>query len=165
MESMLSLSCERFSARKFTAEPVSQEDLEYIMKCVRMAPSACNKQPWRWLVVRSEAAKKQLQACYDREWFRTAPLYIVGLMNVKENWVRKYDNYPHGAIDVAIAAEHLCLAATDCGLGTCWCVPSIPPNSMNILAGKTSSPWSSSPSDTLQTIVQGRKKSERTCRK
>lgn len=104
MESMLSLSCERFSARKFTAEPVSQEDLEYIMKCVRMAPSACNKQPWRWLVVRSEAAKKQLQACYDREWFRTAPLYIVGLMNVKENWVRKYDNYPHGAIDVAIAA-------------------------------------------------------------
>lgn len=60
MESMLSLSRERFSARKFTAEPVSQEDLEYIMKCVRMAPSACNKQPWRWLVVRSEAAKKQL---------------------------------------------------------------------------------------------------------
>lgn len=58
MESMLSLSRERFSARKFTAEPVSQEDLEYIMKCVRMAPSACNKQPWRWLVVRSEAAKK-----------------------------------------------------------------------------------------------------------
>ncbi len=47
MESMLSLSRERFSARKFTAEPVSQEDLEYIMKCVRMAPSACNKQPWR----------------------------------------------------------------------------------------------------------------------
>lgn len=120
MESMLSLSRERFSARKFTAEPVSQEDLEYIMKCVRMAPSACNKQPWRWLVVRSEAAKKQLQACYDREWFRTAPLYIVGLMNVKENWVRKYDDYPHGAIDVAIAAEHLCLAATDRGLGTCW---------------------------------------------
>ena len=106
MKSMLSLSCERFSARKFTAEPVSQEDLEYIMKCVRMAPSACNKQPWRWLVVRSEAAKKQL--------------HIVGLMNVKENWVRKYDNYPHGAIDVAIAAEHLCLAATDRGLGTCW---------------------------------------------
>lgn len=61
MKSMLSLSRERFSARKFTAEPVSQEDLEYIMKCVRMAPSACNKQPWRWLVVRSEAAKNSFR--------------------------------------------------------------------------------------------------------
>lgn len=38
----------------------------------------------------------------------------------RDNWVRKYDNKPHGDIDVAIAAEHLCLAATERGLGTCW---------------------------------------------
>ena len=138
---MLSLSRERFSARKFTAEPVSQEDLEYIMKCVRMAPSACNKQPWRWLVVRSEAAKKQLQACYDREWFRTAPAMSPLLPSISA--------LPPLIADSARAG----------------CVPSIPPNSMNILAGKISSPWSSFPSDTLQTIVQGRKKSEKTCRK
>ena len=117
---MLTLSRERFSARKFTAEAVSSEDLDYIMSCVRMAPSACNKQPWLWLVVRSEEAREKLQSCYDREWFRTAPVYIVGMKNVEENWVRKYDNKPHGDIDVAIAAEHLCLAAADCGLGTCW---------------------------------------------
>ena len=46
MENMLNLCRERFSARKFTSEKVSQEDLEYVMECVRMAPSAVNKQPW-----------------------------------------------------------------------------------------------------------------------
>ncbi len=120
MKDFKSLACERFSARKFTSEAVSREDLEYILECVRLAPSAVNKQPWHWIVVRSEQAKQQLQEAYDRPWFKTAPLYVLGLRNVEENWVRKYDAKPHGDIDVAIAAEHLCLAATDCGLGSCW---------------------------------------------
>ena len=117
---MLALSQERFSARKFTSEAVSQEDVDYIMECVRLAPSAVNRQPWHWLIVRSDEAKEKLQKCYDREWFKTAPMYIVGMKNVNENWVRRYDEKPHGDIDVAIAAEHLCLAATEIGLGTCW---------------------------------------------
>ena len=101
MKDILSLARERFSARKFTTEPVSEEDLAYVMECVRLAPSACNRQPWKWLIVRSEEAKAQLRVCYDREWFKTAPMYIVGMKNVEENWVRKYDNKPHGDIDVA----------------------------------------------------------------
>ena len=117
---MWALGQERFSARKFTPEAVSQEDLDYIMQCVRLAPSAVNKQPWLWLIVRSDEAKQKLQECYDREWFKTAPMYIVGMRNVNENWVRRYDGKPHGDIDVAIATEHLCLAATERGLGTCW---------------------------------------------
>ena len=118
MKNMLALSQERFSARKFTSEAVSQEDVDYIMECVRLAPSAVNRQ--HWLIVRSDEAKEKLQECYDREWFKTAPMYIVGMKNVNENWVRRYDEKPHGDIDVAIAAEHLCLAATERGLGTCW---------------------------------------------
>ena len=117
---MLALSQERFSALKFTSEAVSLEDVDYIMECVRLAPSAVNRQPWHWLIVRSDEAKEKLQECYDREWFKTAPMYIVGMKNVNENWVRRYDEKPHGDIDVAIAAEHLCLAATERGLGTCW---------------------------------------------
>ena len=117
---MLALSQERFSARKFTSEAVSLEDVDYIMECVRLAPLAVNRQPWHWLIVRSDEAKEKLQECYDREWFKTAPMYIVGMKNVNENWVRRYDEKPHGDIDVAIAAEHLCLAATERGLGTCW---------------------------------------------
>ena len=50
MQDFKSLAGERFSARKFTAEPVSKEDLEYIMECVRLAPSACNRQPWKLLI-------------------------------------------------------------------------------------------------------------------
>lgn len=120
MNDMLSLSKERFSARKFTEEAVSKEDLLYVLECVRMAPSACNRQPWKWLVVKSEEAKQKLQECYDREWFKTAPMYIVGMRSKLENWVRKPDGKPHGDIDVAIATEHLCLAAAERGLGTCW---------------------------------------------
>lgn len=86
MKNMLALSQERFSARKFTSEAVSQEDVDYIMECVRLAPSAVNRQPWHWLIVRSDEAKEKLQECYDREWFKTAPMYVVGMKNVNENW-------------------------------------------------------------------------------
>lgn len=89
MQDFKSLAGERFSARKFTAEPVSKEDLEYIMECVRLAPSACNRQPWKWLIVRSEQAMKKLQECYDREWFKTAPMYIVGM---KSSYINIYHN-------------------------------------------------------------------------
>ena len=117
---ILELSKKRFSARKYTAEPVSKEDLDYIMECVRMAPSAVNKQPWKFVIVRSEKAKAKLQLSYDREWFHTAPLYIVCLKDNSACWTRSYDSKAHGDIDVAIATEHLCLAATERGLGTCW---------------------------------------------
>lgn len=110
----------RFSARKYTDEPVSEDDLRYILECVRIAPSAVNRQPWHWIVVKSDGEKAKLRQCYNREWFATAPIYIIGLRAKEENWVRKYDGKAHGDIDVAIATEHLCLAATERGLGTCW---------------------------------------------
>ena len=117
---MLELSEARFSARKFTDEPVSDADLHYVLECARLAPSAVNRQPWKLVVVRSPEARQQLWSAYDREWFRTAPLYIVCMRNNQACWTRRYDDKPHGDIDVAIATEHLCLAATERGLGTCW---------------------------------------------
>lgn len=116
---ILELSEKRFSARKYTAEPVAQSDIDYIMECVRLAPSAVNKQPWKFVIVRSEEAKQKLWRAYDREWFRTAPLYIVCMKNNNACWTRSYDDKKHGDVDVAIATEHLCLAATERGLGTC----------------------------------------------
>lgn len=117
---ILELSQARFSARKYTDEPVSKDDLDYILECVRMAPSAVNRQPWKFIVVRSKEAREKLWQSYDREWFRTAPLYTECMKNATECWTRHYDDKKHGDIDVAIATEHLCLAATECGLGTCW---------------------------------------------
>ena len=76
---ILELSKKRFSARKFTDEAVSDDDLNYILEVVRMAPSAVNKQPWKFVIVKSDAARKRLQECYDREWIKSAPLYIIRL--------------------------------------------------------------------------------------
>lgn len=67
---ILELSQTRFSARKYTDELVSDDDLAYILECVRLAPSAVNRQPWKFVVVRSKEAKEQLWQAYDRDWFR-----------------------------------------------------------------------------------------------
>lgn len=114
------LAAMRYSVRSYTAEPVSAEALDYIIECARLAPSAVNFQPWRFHVVTSEDVRTRLHACYSREWFQTAPLYIVCTVRHDEAWVRKSDGKDHGNIDIAIAAEHICLAAADQGLGSCW---------------------------------------------
>lgn len=64
---ILELSQTRFSARKYTDEAVSDDDLAYILECVRLAPSAVNRQPWKFVVVRSKEAKEQL-------WRRTTAI-------------------------------------------------------------------------------------------
>ncbi len=120
MDDFLKLCQTRYSVRKYTDEAVSDEDLSYVLECVRIAPSGVNFQPWKFVVVKSEEARKKLQQCYDRDWFNTAPLYIIAYKDTSKEWVRKYDNKHIGDIDVAIAVEHLCLAATEKGLGTCW---------------------------------------------
>lgn len=110
---------QRYSCRSYTSENVSEDALEYIKKAVQLAPSAVNKQPWKFRIVKSEEAKEKVRKCYDREWFATAPMYIIASVLHDVEWVRA-DGKPHGNIDIAIAVEHLCLAATAQGLGTCW---------------------------------------------
>lgn len=114
------LSSKRFSVRKYTDEPVSDEQLAYVLECTRLAPSAVNFQPWHFYIVTSPDDRAKLQKCYDREWFSTAPMYIICCICHDVAWVRKYDQKAHGDIDIAIATEHICLAATEVGLGTCW---------------------------------------------
>ena len=109
----------RYSCRSYQAASVEPQKLDYIMECVRLAPSAVNKQPWRYRIVSSDEDKAKLQRCYPRTWFNSAPMYIIASLVHDEEWVRS-DGKHHGDIDVAIAVEHLCLAATEQGLGTCW---------------------------------------------
>ena len=59
-------------------------------------------------------------SCYKREWLATAPCIIVACVDHNESWHRRADNKDHADIDIAIAVEHLCLAAAEQGLGTCW---------------------------------------------
>ncbi|MCP9611464.1 nitroreductase family protein [Coprobacter tertius] len=117
---MLTLARLRCSVRSFSERPVEREKLEYILETARLAPSAVNFQPWYFIVVRADEHRKMLQDCYERDWFRTAPVYIIVCADHRESWLRKSDGKDHGDIDAAIAAEHICLAATEQDLGTCW---------------------------------------------
>lgn len=110
----------RHSCRAYSPRPVEREKLMEVLDAARTAPSAVNFQPWTFVVVESEAARQAVQACYNREWFTSAPLYVVVTVNASVAWTRKSDGKNHADIDGAIAAEHLCLAAVEQGLATCW---------------------------------------------
>ena len=115
----LELVKQRYSCRAYKPLGVEKEKLDYILECVRLAPSAVNKQPWCFRIVSKEEDKVRLQQCYNRDWFKTAPMYVVASVLHDEEWVRS-DGKHHGDIDIAIAVEHFCLAATEQGLATCW---------------------------------------------
>ena len=65
----LELVKNRYSCRAYKSLSVEKEKLEYILECVRFAPSAVNKQPWRFHIVCNEEDKVKLQQCYNRDWF------------------------------------------------------------------------------------------------
>lgn len=118
--SLLELAQKRYSVRSYKPVSVSADDLHYILDCARLAPSAVNKQPWHFYVCRTEDALSKVRQCYNRDWFTTAPLVVVCCICHDEEWVRASDSHPHGIVDISIAAEHICLAATERGLGSCW---------------------------------------------
>ena len=110
----------RYSVRAYKPDAIPAETMEYIKECTRLAPSAVNKQPWKFILFTGEDDRARMQQCYDKEWFREAPAYILVCENHGAAWTRRYDEKNHADIDVAIAIEHLCLAAAEQGLGTCW---------------------------------------------
>ena len=120
MKNLLELIEARYSARSYSDRKVEQEKIDYILECARLAPSAVNFQPWRFIIVESEEKRTALHAGYAQEWFQQAPLYIVVCGDKSQSWTRKKDSHDHADIDAAIAAEHICLAATEVGLGSCW---------------------------------------------
>ncbi|GET25291.1 nitroreductase family protein [Prolixibacter sp. NT017] len=111
---------QRHSVRKFSATPVEKEKLEAILEAARMAPSAVNFQPWHFIVLTDKDVLEKFYPVYHRDWFRTAPAVIVVLGDHHQGWHRKEDGKDHTDIDVAIAVDHITLAATELGLGTCW---------------------------------------------
>lgn len=115
--------CEaRYSCRSYQQKTIEPEKMEYIRECVRLAPSAVNRQPWRFIFVDEKQPEllAAVKASYHREWIDTVPAIIICCENKTECWTRRYDGKNHADIDIAIATEHLCLAATEQGLATCW---------------------------------------------
>lgn len=116
----LELAQKRCSIRRYSSTEVAEEQLAYILEAGRLAPSAVNYQPWYFIVVRKEEGRRKLQECYTREWFKSAPAYILVCSDHEQSWKRSFDGKDHADIDVAIATEHISLAAAEQGLGSCW---------------------------------------------
>lgn len=114
-----SLLEKRFSVRFYQSEKVEKEKIEYLLQCARLAPSAVNYQPWLFIVIQSEEAKKKIQEAYPRDWFLEADCYIIVCGNHEESWKRA-DGKDVTDIDISIACTNICLAAEEIGLGTCW---------------------------------------------
>ncbi|MCH5229432.1 MAG: nitroreductase family protein [Muribaculaceae bacterium] len=116
----LELSKKRYSVRNYLSKPVEEEKLTYILECGRLSQSAANFQPWMLYVIKDEALKSQINRSYPAKWMEQAPVYIVICADKEKAWVREYDKKVHADIDGSIITENLCLAAADCGLGSCW---------------------------------------------
>ena len=116
----LQLAKKRFSAREYLEKEVSQEDLRYILEAGRIAPSANNFQPWKFIVIQEKENLHNVHQLYHRAWFKSAPVVILILADHQQSWKRSIDGKDHAAIDATIAADHITLAATQRGLATCW---------------------------------------------
>jgi nitroreductase len=115
------LVARRESIRSYDpARPVPRDVLERILDAGRLAPSACNLQPWQFLVVQSPEALARVRPCYGRPWFGEAPQILVVVGSRDQAWVRKQDGYNSLETDLTIAMDHLILAAEAEGVGTCW---------------------------------------------
>ena len=116
----LELAEKRRSVRAYKPDEVPEELVQTVLEAGRLAPSACNKQPWRFIVVRSETGRRALGAAYAREWFWKAPVVIAVCILPKEAWTRSYDGQNYAMVDGTLAMDHMTLAAAELGLGTCW---------------------------------------------
>ena len=118
----------RRSARSFDSRPVKEKDVLSIIEAARLAPSACNSQTWRFIIVtRREIIRKicheAMRPVIPNKWLEQAPLVIVGCsqLDVIANRVGAgVTGIEYYQIDLGIAMEHMVLKATELGLGTCW---------------------------------------------
>jgi nitroreductase len=137
---------ERTSCRTYRPDPVCDEHLERILEAVRLAPSACNRQPWRLAVVCDPAARRRIVEKgflpgLGMGWALDAPVLIVlGLAPslVTHRLAVLFSRVEYPWIDIGIAGEHLVLAATELGLGTCW-IGWIRPRALRRIVGWPSS--------------------------
>jgi nitroreductase len=117
MAQALELMKRRCSVRKFEDRVVEKEKLFRVLEAARVAPSACNYQPWHFVVIEDRSLIGRIAPGWVRE--ANPPLLVVACGDHRQAW-RRRDGKDHADIDVAIAVDHITLAAVEAGLGTCW---------------------------------------------
>jgi len=115
----------RRSIRKFKPKPVATKDLRKILETGRLAPSGGNRQPWYFIVVRQPETKKALADAANNQTFVAdadaviAALGDPAISRAKLPYTLSSTRLPYKQ-DPMIAVEHMILAATALGYGTCW---------------------------------------------
>lgn len=127
-QSFLELVRQRTSCRSYRPEPVPREALEQMLEAARLAPSACNRQPWRFAVVTDRAVRTMLikEAFLPgirMDWAEQAGAMIaLGMKRspVTHQIATRISGVDYPLLDLGIAGEHLVLQAEELGYGTCW---------------------------------------------
>ena len=118
----------RVSCRAYSTTPVPEPHIQQILEAARLAPSACNMQPWRFAVVRNPDLRRRLVEegflpGIKMTWAIDAPVHVIIGMErslVTHRLAASVSGVDYPWVDIGIAGEHLVLAATELGLGTCW---------------------------------------------
>jgi nitroreductase len=118
----------RTSCRAYQSKPVPGAQVLQILEAARLAPSACNQQPWRFAVVREAGLRRRVveegfRPGIKMAWALDAPVHVVVGMErsfVTHRFMAFIAGVDYPWVDIGIAGEHLVLAATELGLGTCW---------------------------------------------
>ena len=110
---------ERYSVRKYLDKDVEEEKLREVLEAGRLAPSACNYQPWKFIVVRDKEIRKKIaEPTTWAKFIAEAPVLIVAC-KVRDGFLMG-GWYDSAILDIGIALDHMTLQATHLGLGTCW---------------------------------------------
>ncbi len=109
---------ERYSVRSYLPDPIPEDKLMRVMEAARLAPSAKNRQPWKFVLVTEQQKRDALAGFARNPFVSEAPVCIVAVCTEKD-WMLSSGVHAY-AVDVAIAIDHITLAAVAEGLGTCW---------------------------------------------
>ncbi|OGS20627.1 MAG: hypothetical protein A2252_05280 [Elusimicrobia bacterium RIFOXYA2_FULL_39_19] len=129
MQSFLELAKKRFSARSYIDKPVEKEKINQCLEAARLAPSACNSQPWEFIVVDEPELKNRLadsifSGTHSTNSFAKKAPVLVFVVSDKGSFISKVGAFMRDTrfylIDIGITAEHFVLQAAELGLGTCW---------------------------------------------
>jgi nitroreductase len=126
--SFANLVKQRVSCRSYRPDPVPKEMLEQILEAARLAPSACNRQPWRFAMVTDAAVRMQLiddafLPGIPMRWAENAGAIIaLGMTRstITHQIATKISGVDYPLLDLGIAGEHMVLQAEALGLGSCW---------------------------------------------
>ena len=109
----------RRSIRAYKDQDIEAQKLQKVLEAGRLAPSASNRQDWKFVVVQDKQTRKALaSACHNQTFVGQAPVVIAACSTNPKRVMAS--GQPTAAVDLAIAVDHMSLAAVELGLGTCW---------------------------------------------